>query len=239
MRQRGGHPSGERLVLCRRAARVDPDDVMGQAPEPPHGLAHLARVPDLPSVGDDDDDGAPRDAPTAVLVEEARERRADARAPCPVGSGLRDPGVGVVGSARGELAREAGQSRGEDEGLGAESPDGPAHEMEVDARVGLHRSRHVGDEDDAAGTLGMAALRSMHRIPAGAIGLAERRPDVEARSARVPPEPAAAALRRHEGQLLDESAEQGQFFGRALREVTFGKTLAQAGGGEHRHLLDL
>ena len=51
------------------------------------------------------------------LVEEAGECCADARASGPVGSGLRDPRVGVVGSARGELAREAGESRGKDEGL--------------------------------------------------------------------------------------------------------------------------
>ena len=55
----------------------------------------------------------------------------------------------------------------------------------------------------------------------------------------MPPEPAAATLRGHEGQLLDKSAEQGQFLGRALGEVTLSETLAQARGREHRHLLGL
>ena len=77
MRERSCHPTREGLELRGRAARIDPDDVMGQAPEPSHGFAHLAGIPDLPAVGDDDDDGASRDAATAVLVEESCERRAD------------------------------------------------------------------------------------------------------------------------------------------------------------------
>ena len=70
-------------------------------------------------------------------------------------------GVAAIAAARAtagwvgaQLAGEAVQPRGEDERLGPQRPDRPVQQVQVGPAVGLHRPRHVGDQDHAplAGT---------------------------------------------------------------------------------------
>ena len=114
-----------------------------------------------------------------MSIKKCCECRTDAGPTGPVGSRLGHLGVGIVGSADVEVTGEARQSGGEDESLGPQRPHRPTHEVQVDAGVGLHGSRDVGDENDPPGTLGVAPMNAAHRITTRAMRPAQCCPDIQ------------------------------------------------------------
>ena len=128
----------------RALQRVEPDHPVGEAREALHLVAEHLGVAHLEAVGEDHADRAAHDPGAAVLVEQALQRLADARAPVPVGhlggrGGEGDVGVGV---AEGPChAREAG-AEGEGLPVRAAAQRGVG-EHRQGPRVGGHRARHV------------------------------------------------------------------------------------------------
>ena len=101
----------------------------------------------LPAVGEDHDHRAAGHPAAAVAVVERAQRVADAGAARPVGRGRGGALDRALGRARGERARDARQPRGEHERLGVGLPRA-RQELQVRARVGLHRAADVAQQHE-------------------------------------------------------------------------------------------
>ena len=77
VRQRGGHPAGQRREPGRGLAWVHPDHPVGEPGQPGHLLAQQRRVRTLPAVGHDHDDGSAGQPAPAVGVQEILDGTAD------------------------------------------------------------------------------------------------------------------------------------------------------------------
>ena len=138
-----------------------------------------------------------------------------------------------------ERTRQAGEPGREHEGLGMQRLDGPAHEVEVDARIRLHRPGDVGDEHDASRPVRALALDEHHRVAGGPMSAPQRAADVHPRAAGVTSEPAPRAHGGYERELLDQPADQGELLLAARSEVLARQSLALADGGQGARVLVL
>ncbi len=132
----------------------DPDHAVGEGGQPPHLLAEQLRALALPTVGEDNDDGASGHAPPTPAVEEGADGLAEPGPARPVRHGL--PGrhecpvrvalaqcAGHVSEARahGEHLDRAPRPGRLDEGVG---------EPQQAVGVGAHRARDVDEQHDPA-----------------------------------------------------------------------------------------
>src|SRR3954467_8236466 len=96
---------------------------------------------------------------------------------------------------------QPGQPRGEDEGLGPRAASRRAlQELEVGARVGLHRARDVAQQHEPPRLLAPPAPRPADRVAAGAQAAADGGPQVDALAAPPYARTPRAARRGGEGQ---------------------------------------
>ena len=171
MRQRRRHPARPRLEAGRRRPRVDPHDPVGQPAQPLQLAPDERRVTALPAVGQDHDDRAARHpAPAVAVVEGAAARRrsgcrwtSPARPRRPARSLARDgvsaaPGSPVSAASRTRTPR----SRPARPTRRAGGAGGARQELQVGARVGLHRARDVAQQHQPA-----ALAATPPRAPAG------------------------------------------------------------------------
>jgi len=121
---------------------------------------------------------------------------------------------------------------GEDERLGLNSANGTAQQMEIDARVGLHRSRDIRDQDDPTRFGGAASVDQSHGIASGAMRSAQRRANVCRPCGSVSLGATPSAQGWNEGKLLDEALQQSEFLGSQGREFPIVQALDFAHGSE-------
>ena len=180
---------------------IDPHDPVRQAAETRHLAAHEHRIAALPAVGEDHDHRPASHAAPPVAVVELLQRVADPRPARPVG---RRRGGALDGSLRvpgGQRARQAREPSGEGERLGVGAAAGSAgQELQVGARVGLHRAGDVAEHHEPAAGLPPPAVREADRVPAGTEAASQGSPHVDLLSA---PAPAVAARAPHRGGQLE------------------------------------
>ena len=129
------------------------------------------------------------------------------------GCGLRRSAQGLVGVPRRQCPGHPGQPGGHDERLGASAPDRPLQQVEVDARVGLHGPRHVGDEDDPPRPPPSLPVVPSHGVAAGVAGPAQGPPQVEAAACCGAGRSPNTSLRCRDPQRGHEPAQGGQLVG--------------------------
>ncbi len=135
---------GERGVARRDLQRIHPDDPVGDAVEPNHLLGEHGRVAAVPSVGEDDDDRAPRHAALTPGVVELAEPLAETGTTAPVDDPRRRLTEGDVRVAARKLAGDAREPGTERERLDLLAPGhGGVDEPQQRPRVRLHRSADV------------------------------------------------------------------------------------------------
>ena len=116
----------------------------------------------------------------------ALQRVADPRAARPVGRGRRGALDRALRVARGERARHAREPRGEHERLGVRAAAGRAgQELQVGARVRLHRARDVAQQHEPAADDAAAPAREPDRVAARAQAAAQRAAQVDVLAAAV------------------------------------------------------
>ena len=180
---------------CGSAATMPPART-ANASAPTRGLTHTIRWASRASraISRPTSSGSPRSQPSetitttdaarhpaaAVAVVERLQRVADPGAAGPVGrrrGGALDRALGMAAAQR---AREARQPRGERERLDR----GPAarrggEQLQVGARVGLHRARDVAQQHEPAALHAAPAVREADRLAAAAQAAAQRPPQVD------------------------------------------------------------
>ena len=222
MRQRRSHAAGERLIARVGAARVHPDDAVGEAPQAGHLLSEHAGVVPFPTVGHHDDDSAPRHASTAVGIEERLHRLADAGAALPVGRRRRRPPQRRLDVAIGERPREAREPRREGEDL---RPGGPrdggsgVQEVNVGEGVGLHRAGDVADHHEAARDAPRAAPDEPHGVAGASVTPPQRRSQVDDVTTVVATGTPARAERQGEVDAVEQAAQLGEVVSFELGEI--------------------
>ena len=152
------------------------------------------------------------------------------------GRGGRGALDGALGVARGQRAGQAGQPRGEHEGLGVRPAAGGAgQELQVGARVGLHRARDVAQHHQPAAGDAAPAAREADRVAAGAQAGAQRAAQVDVLAVAPLLVAARAPPRRLELQARHQAVELGELEGLERVEALAGQALLVA-GHRHRHL---
>ena len=138
---------------------------MAAAAEARHLVGEGGHIAALPAVRDDHDDGAARQAATAVEVVEGLEVVADACAAGPVGygpGGALERGLRVVAA---EKRRQAGQTCTEGERLDLSAgANGRLQKQHERPAVRLHRTRDVAEEHDTPLDLLGAAEGALDRL---------------------------------------------------------------------------
>src|SRR6058998_1303957 len=240
VRQRGDEALRRRLKPRRPGERIEPDQPSARASEHRHLAREPRRVVALTAVRHDDHDGATPYRATHPAAVEFLEARADARPPTPVHHFPRHARERRVGIAHPQLARDAGQSRPEDEDLhGCPGARQGVREAQQEAAVPLHRARNVAYQDDRAWP------RTALPKPPGQ-GLAARAERGPEHGPRGDPAPAAAqsrATRWAERQARTERRQHrrgvARLGGREPREIGGPECLLHARADACRVVHDL
>src|SRR5881628_294846 len=220
VRQRGDETLRRRLKPGRPGERIEPDQPSARASEHRHLAREPRRIVALPAVRHDDHDGATSYGATHPAAVEFMEARTDARPPTPVHHFPRYASERRVGIAHSQLARDAGQSRPEDEDLhGCPGARQGVREAQQEAAVPLHRARNVAYQDDRAGP-GTALPKPPGQ---GLAARAERGPEHGPRGEPAPAAAQSRATRWAERQARTERRQHrrgvARLGGREPREV--------------------
>ena len=189
---------------------------------------HERRVAAVPAVRHDDDDARrPQRAACPVLVERA-ERLADPRPAGPVVDRIGDAREGPVAVAVAQQAGHPGQARPEHERLRPDLRGGRQrlHEPEQQARVALHRSRDVAQDDERARLLDRAPPDPRHELAARPEVAPEHRPRRQPAAVAVEFVAARPASLQARDEQVHEALGLAKLGGRHPVEFTVAQDLA-------------
>src|SRR5262245_7384363 len=168
---------------------------MAASLQPPDLVPEFYRIAPVPPIGDEQHHRTAMQDPAAPALMELSNRLTDACAAGPVGHRSRDRGERVIRSAETKLPGDSGQAGGEQERL---NPLVAARhrvcELQEHARVALHRTAHVAEEDERAWPDPPRTPRQPHDIAASAQAFGDRSSKIHAGAlpADPPPRPAFA-----------------------------------------------
>src|SRR5450759_3059963 len=175
VREGRGHAAREGFVALRTDQRVEPDQPVGRAAQVDELGAEFCRVASVPSVAHDDHDRAMSEHAARPMAIEIRQRVADAGASAEIVDALAHRVERTVQVAIAKQPRDPSEPCREHERfevLAARDRVGEDHQQ---ARVALHRTAHVADQNQRPSPHPRAAVEQLDQLAA--------RPDGVARSA--------------------------------------------------------
>src|SRR5215831_590478 len=149
------------------------------------------RVPPIPAVADDDDDGPVPQHPASPAPVELGKGLANSSATAEVVDGPADLGEGEVHVAAPQKTGDPGQPRGEDERLNVLTASDGVGEDQQQPRVALHRSADVAQQHDRAAPEAALAVKQPDQLAARADGVTGRAAEVDQAPGGRPQAPGA------------------------------------------------
>src|SRR5262245_8606904 len=234
MRERGRHPSRDRLIAVGAEQWVEPYQSVRHPAQAGQLDGQQLGVSSVPAIAHENDDGAVAEHASGPAAVEFGQRLADPGAAAEVVDRLADLSQGTVDVTPAQYACDPGQPRGKDERLDVLPTSDRVGEYQQQPGVAFHRATDVAQQDQWPAAQPSLAMKQPDQFAAGTDGVAGRAPEVDT-ATEGRRKAAGTALRDPAGRRMQKALEllrlmQGQVFEVFVTQQLFRAVAGAAAG---------